>query len=521
MVSEQTLAMGWRRRIREQEHSMLKVLANRKSLRSYAVVFGLCVFWNTTADADPRSADDLKRDQEERISENYRLATEANERATQLRMDLLNQAQAFDKVRRPQIAQQKEDLRRSAELECRYVEAMRKWALQQFDQTQPRSNFDRRTQSPAQDRSERIRYNTSTEIVRFPMNMRGAIRSGRALNFLLDMLEKTATEHEILLRQIDVQGGRPAIQAQLDQFQKMLANAERIMNAAPNEDNHKAVLAIKLQHDVLQAKLEVCDMSQDLQVDPELLTQLNLEFGLGPQKMLVNLNRGDLPLDWPSFMVQNAAFEKNMRALEQGRNQAFKDLQVLNRVPVETQQKMIEAVDGLAATFEAEFRPRISVAVLGDVKATQLMTARSFMRKLRPGVYCFLEIQNFPRNKPVQFAKGSLPELLAYLSAENLQFPEATPSTEAAHKKLFEMMARYYARLLRLHDKTVNAELAVAEDQRGIRERTSEENRDVVTEIMNGSKSGFRTLPDTLFDMFKYYQDQKSKPQFPLRNPDC
>lgn len=325
-----------------------------------------------------------------------------------------------------------EKRKRDLELKISYTQAMRRWALQRFESMKPEpSRVDRSLATDVLDKWAKIR--TFDAIVKSPERSRGAARSGRGLNFFIDILGEAAFEHELILKNLRERGGEA-------QLHKDLQDVDEQLDSVTSEEDRVKLVR---QRESIRAQLVVFELAKSL-VTHDMVRRLVVYEGLGGPKLSLQLQKGALPLQWPGYLHGHAEFHDAMRSLEKARDAAIKEIAANHSVSPATHGSMLRAVDELESLFEERFRPRIQTVSAGGPEGTHLMVTKKFLNRLRPSVYRFLESQDI--DKPI-FTSGTLPELISRMWHRGLQFGEASPSSETTQMMLFNMMERYHEQL--------------------------------------------------------------------------
>lgn len=376
-------------------------------------------------------------------------AREAEAEAEKTRLNVMLKAFELETIRKSKIANERERIANEIESKTKYNEAIRQWAGRESDlNVIPRTRLGDGTFSPFMNRWAVSREVARQEFLTFPEKSKGAVRSGRALNFFLDALGRSAVKHEQLMTQLRALGDDPQVvlNAELSSAENALAAA--IQNPAITKQERLKLTGLR---DSAQARLVVWKLCEPLKITPAMRRDLNLQSGITGPKLGVNLVQGALPLNWPPYLMSDQELTRLTKRITETRDQAIRELQEKNAISPKTQNLLLEYVDALDREFNRNHRPQLKKLPTGGAEFDRIFENIKFIRDLRGGVFRFLRAR-FPDDvAPPKFESNSLSELLAFMVDKGYRFGEAAPESEVAHLQLFEMMSKYYADLYGLH----------------------------------------------------------------------
>lgn len=380
----------------------------------------------------------------------------------------------------------------------RLILDQKQWALQSFErldrqllpsspgaaENQLAAGWGRRPR-PESDgvRSQMIRWKRAIDTNRQQFlgfsseHNRGAIKSGRALNFFLERCGEMATDLKIYRDEI----GTTTELIQAEQRQAA-APGNAVMIEA--EKRKSAVLKGLSPEEYAKALATRRAVLDELRGRP-FLTQddvrsISVMKGLIGHKMTIRLNSDEpLPLEWPEVIRLDENYAPLCENLEKAKAKAIDVLKSGRQIPPELHQSMMTTTDELCAACEEKSRQAFAglrdaggTAASGtSERAFEFTVAKRFLRQLRSGVIRFLTatrpehvaVETFP---PVG-QMAAVDELFEYMSRHGYRFAEAGPNDEVVYEKLFRAMVQYYLNLYSMQ-KSIEADqqrLVQTEDQ--------------------------------------------------------
>ena len=383
------------------------------------------------AEGDPPAVEDVLR----RLLADRDQIKEAELHVESQRLAVIQQAMQLDNERKRTAKNERENLElRIKAMDLRIQQ--KEWALRQLEPGQsllPRSEgVSRRMSQWAESRKRWKRM-----FIDFPQKSRGAVSSGRALNYFLQVCGPTALEHKIFLEQLQDKARR----TELEDDQLTLG---------------KSIEAIRTRQAMIR------EVSGAKVFTAEQLHDVQLKKGLVGQKLKIRLNHEALPLDWPYVIASNKTFVRYRKSLEASKKNSLDQLRKGDGINVSTQQRLMADTDAISQQFETErakFYARLRRlvhqkspdAARASRIAPEWIAAKLFLKDLRGSVARFIsarKIQDVEArldDNPDQ--TFSVADVLAFLSRHGLRFARADPREEETYQRLFEEMKRYYVDL--------------------------------------------------------------------------
>ena len=356
------------------------------------------------------------------------LETLAQVRSEMQRRRIQERAERLQLARK-HLAEAGKDVEGSRE-NLEFQEAIRDWALKRFN---PRP-APAAVLTQQQERFLRLRDRSRTDFLVFPEHARGAIKSGRALNFFLDAcgpvaINQIAARDSIEQEQVDAnqhladlrkQGAAAeVIQAQEKRIEALQGRAALLKNLGGNEF-------------LTQAEL----------------SKLRCEQGGSGPKLIFSLAGEPLPLNWPAQLILDPRYEPYRNLLSAARAKALADLKDKGFHDPVSLRTLMDTDDQLEDLFWLDFKAytQDSTRITAAENAGYL-EAKRFLMELRHGIRRLAEADTLADLEGGQFTGSTLPELLVFMSRHSLRFAPPTIDGEPAHQALFMFMQQYYAEL--------------------------------------------------------------------------
>ncbi|MEO8498849.1 MAG: hypothetical protein ABI614_27625, partial [Planctomycetota bacterium] len=291
-----------------------------------------------------------------------------------------------------------------------------------------------------------------------PEQSRGAVRSGRALNFFLNICGNAAESQEIY---------REQIRDEIAGLKLEVTKAE----TEPDKDRQRVELERiqpLLEEAVLKQKL-LDQLSAKAILTPEHLRKISYERGTIGGQLVISPRDGALPLNWPTYFVRNDNEYGTYRSLiEAAKATALEELKAGTGITVETQTTLMTATDDLTKKFNRDQERKFRT---GQVGSWERIESRNFITTLRAGVLRFVKARELSDVQPtVPFEGSRIDELLAYMSRQGLRFHESDTNGEYVYDLLYRQMVDYY---LALH----SVQRSIESDEQAIETLTSKENK--------------------------------------------
>lgn len=456
-----------------------------------------CCAWsgNQFLTAAPPTVEEINRAREKARED--RIIKLAEAEAERARQAVILKALEVEANRKLQLGNLRERVEKEIEVKTKYNSAVRQWAVRESDLNLiARKRLSDGNFTTIMKRWAVTREMARQEFLTFPEKSRGAVASGRALNFFLNALGRSAVKHEKLMKELRAKGADPRsiLAGELKQVESDLATALDAPDENPNQ-----VAQLTAQKEMIQAKLLVWNMCEPLQITAGMRQRIKILAGIGGPKLEFDLNQGALPLDWPAYLSSSSDFKPILKRITNCRERAIKELKESKAISPETQNLLMEYVDDLDQEFDNNHRSKLKHMVPGTAEYKRVFQNIEFIRKLKAGVFRFLEAR-FPEDIAAPaFESNSLPELLSIMVDNGYQFGKAPVANEVAYQQLFEMMTRYYTDIYGLHMAVTQSETDVAKLREESQKLAAEEARETATGIMAaGQVPPLKTLADLL-----------------------
>ncbi|MGE0609213.1 MAG: hypothetical protein AB7O62_19125 [Pirellulales bacterium] len=401
---------------------------------------GVCLSGWSMAASGQDTSDDVKVARAE-AAKAAAEAIQAFNEAQQIRLEILKRAAELEEIRRQRALEERATVEQELnELKKRmeYQNQVRGWALRHFNsksKRRPEANANGRLQ-----RFQRVREQNRQLFLGFPEKAAGHIQKGTALNFFLDACGEAAVEHVVALKSLE-----SAIANLEMQF-------EKAAEGNPADQSRKAEIEqeIKIGRDRLKL-LQALGGMQPL--DPELLKLVRCAQGLTGPQLVVSIEDGPMPLDWPVRIRAETRYDLLRHRLEGLRNSALDDLQVYGEVRGDRVEAMMEAIDLLTMEFNRDKRENwfsMHTAPRGPGFSAGFVDAKRFVRELRAGAYRLAAARSRDEFSAEKFDGKTAQDLLAFMSRHGLSFAAASQRSEAAHLAIFKTLSAYYQDLYAL-----------------------------------------------------------------------
>lgn len=265
---------------------------------------------------------------------------------------------------------------------------------------------------------------------------RGAIESGRSLNFFLTALGAVALDHLRWRETTELELKRDDLSPEeLAELQERLRIIERVSGKNVLTEHHRGQLQL-------------------------------MRPGTQGRQLVVTGRSIVEQIDWPyelrnteSLSGEIERFEAAMREFVEG----------LRRPPGPESAKQIAlsgAMASLKNAFDLHYAQR-ATQVTDNTDVRRLVEARTFLARLATQVEYLVELRDFKEIATEEFAGTRIEQLLAFMTRNGFQFAPARPTGASTYMLLHTLLADYYANLLSLQYATESAE----DDDRYLRQR--------------------------------------------------
>ena len=378
---------------------------------------------------------------------------------------LLQQAIEDARQQRPALQQQIRRLEKQ--------NAAREWALAHLGvQTDRRSPGEMdEVQDKAVARWRRISEKKRLRYTAFPDEIKGKIRSGRALNFLLDTCGAAATD--LQLYENSAIEERKADELRLVSFLKSMSDSAQTpddlrdaLRGATLESSE--FLATQVQgddrvdpaivHQVRELQATVSGAREKMELlsslggkatlTPKLLRSLKFTRGDGSDQQIVVTLSGDvLPLNWPMLIRTDERYAAARSTLEKLKHDALAEIATHGKLEHHTLKALLDASDNIYKTFEAD-----KIKLLGYDRGAQykkqVFRAMHFTKSLRSGVAYLVTARDAEAVESYDFAEPCSPaELLAMVAKEGLRFAPSGYDHQTNYVLAYKKILPFYADL--------------------------------------------------------------------------
>ncbi len=386
----------------------------------------------------------------ERRLEAEAMAEAARIKLQQQRLKLIAQELENSRKEKQKIGEEQKRL----ELEVstlRHRNDMRDWVLGRFEAADrdriPKTDaFNRRF---AQWETARQQYRDL--FLRFPEQSRGAVASGRALNFFLDSCGGVAAD----IRLTD------------EKLKDTLAvlRHEHPMAEGPDRERIEALMRdIETRRDVLFR------VGGKEFITPYIRDRLIFQRGLTGPKLTISSHPEDgaLPLNWPPLLKNNPKYDHYLREMETAKYEALNELRGGMPVSSAVQSRMLSAADEIYLQFEHEIKDfHQAFDKYNKFDFDQFRRTKQFVHNLRAGVSRFVHAREIADVEPSKFEGKTIEDLLVYMMEQGLTFGQADANSEPAYKLVYEQLVDFYVNLHGLRRATLETDNEVAQlDQR-------------------------------------------------------
>ena len=162
--------------------------------------------------------------------------------------------------------------------------------------------------------------------------------------------------------------------------------------------------------------------------------------GLTGPKFSARFNNEPLEFEWPR-VLRKGRYKLTIKSLEDGRNQALKQLNAGNPIELGTITRLLADVDELKEGINKELgRQKRN----GYRKAEPYFQARRHVDFVSQAVERFVNAQKRSDVKVEEFKEGNIEQLIALMYRNNLRFAESAANGQPAYYAIFQEMVTYY-----------------------------------------------------------------------------
>jgi len=281
----------------------------------------------------------------------------------------------------------------------------------------------------------------------FPELSRAEIKSGRALNFFLDVCADVAVEHTLFLSRLEKQ-----------------RDIDRAGGRNPQGFDQRRLDIIRQLGD---GELFTADDFKSVRVMRGLL---------GP-KLPIRMNDEALPLEWPVAIRENPRYDGYTSELEALKKVCLEELRTAKPgartgtgISISSQVRLMTAMDRLQTLFlrdterlyETVRNPDDFGPAITPEDRVKRVVALRYLQSIREGVTRFVEARSskdvdlvqFPARKPNappnEIPSTGIRETINFMSRQGLRFAEADANDEPMYERLYLAMRDYYLDCFRL-----------------------------------------------------------------------
>jgi hypothetical protein len=324
----------------------------------------------------------------------------AEARKDEQRLLLIDRAMAFSQLEKQRASSEREKRERDID-RLKYLNRLRNWALDTF-QAESRQQLPKTEGlSKRVERLQRVDAQFKHIYLSLPEQSRGAVRSGRALNFFLNVCGNVAESQEIYREQVHDEIARLKLE---------------VTKAESEPDKHRKEVELEriqplLEEALLKQKL-LDQLSAKGVLTPEHLRKITYERGTIGGQIVISPRDGALPLNWPTYFVRNDSEYGVYRSLiEAAKATALEELKAGTGITAKTQIALMTATDNLTNRFN---RDQDRLFRTGQVGSWERIESRNFITTLRTGVLRFVKARELSDVQPTAPFEGRrIDELLA------------------------------------------------------------------------------------------------------------
>lgn len=385
-------------------------LSNRWLLSMLACLLAVGNAWPLRADT--KSLRELRRAAEANAEQAQAVAEQSRLSLIKLALEIRAKevAAARGEAERLKLEKQRVSLR---------VET-RRWTLGSFEAAQRKITTGTRYSSKYLDGLQRAQDLARRRQVEFPEQERLAVKSGTALNSMLQACGDVAVQNASMRALLeDRLQSENLSNEQRQDFNELLRTLEWIHGPDSITDRHRQ--------------------------------QLRFKSGSGLSALIIearNAKDAALPLNWPVVFRSDSEFAPHMQTLAQAKKQALSDLEAGR--PIDWQlaaEPMLTAADRIRERVAAQYLEYCKNGPYNAFRHRELTDARSFALSLRTGVYRFIQARELIDVRPSEpLSARTVEDLLAYMRRQGYSFAEADVNSESTHFHIYMQLVEYYQR---------------------------------------------------------------------------
>ena len=398
------------------------------------------------------------------IAREQRIRDEAWAKVESARLNLVNQAMehALEDKSRARAERQQIQLEINS---IKHKRAARDWALQYLAIQEKQARDIQQSFSQTMTRWARVRELYKSRFIAFPEKSAGAVRSGRALNFFLDLCGSTALNLSMNIQEMDEKTrllDLDIAQALSDVKKDSRVPTDMTNRISPSDPSATLLTELRQNPDIpmsirenfgeLHAQRQLLAQKREILISigngaplaREHLNHLRFTRGQLGSKITLSLAEKPMALQWPYLLESEPEYLPYLRAIGTARKNALRNLSADKRVAPATAKVLAESVDTLYQAFRQD-RPRLYRLGRGPDFNNSVWRTSSFLKTLRSSV-AYLISANDIGDVTLTKADGvdNANALLAYMMEHGLRFGPAQKIDESAYQYTYRLLIDFY-----------------------------------------------------------------------------
>jgi hypothetical protein len=295
---------------------------------------------------------------------------------------------------------------------------MKQWTQYNFDLERRGKIQQPKKVSKYLTRLKHQRETTQYALIQYRDQSRGAVKSGRALNFFLDECGPAALERS---------------------YCRSLSPSQTRQGQADG-----------LEVEVLSG------MTSNYVLDADTIRHIRYFQGVTGRKLSGRLNQKPLDLENVNSVLRQNEFRPQVERITALRDRALAELDKGQPVTPDTSFELVSAVQDLLDEVRAAKKKQ---AKRGFNAMRPYLQAERQMLAISDGASRLIEAQQAADAAIPQFKSGTIGDLLAHMQRHTLHFDAADDSGDAAYNQLYTLLTKYYLDLRLLQEAEAESEL--------------------------------------------------------------
>lgn len=322
-----------------------------------------------------------------------------------------------DEQKRKDTAEELERVRSQLQVQGARVGTMRQWTQYNFDLARrgkiPQPQKVSKYLTGLQHRKE----TTEQALLQFGEQSRGAVKSGRALNFFVDECGPAALEQ--------------ACCRSLSQYQSRQTQADA------------------MEPEVLSG------MTTSYVLDENTIRHIRYVRGVTGRKLTGRLNEKPLDLENVNSVLRQDEFRLQVEQITKLRDRALAELEKGQPVTPDTSFKLVSAIQALLDDIRVAKKKH---AKRGFDAMRPYQQAERQMLGISDGASRLIEAQKTADAAVPEFKSGTIGELLAHMQRYSLHFDAPDDNGDTAYNQLYLFLTKYYLDLRALQEAEAESE---------------------------------------------------------------